>query len=381
MYNYLENLYKMPSCCNSVSFESTKMLKLESVSKSFGEKSVLKNISLEIREGERFTLLGQSGCGKSTLLRLIAGFETPDKGKIWIEGKEVNSLPIEKRPIGLIFQNYALFQHMTVYDNIATGPRVRHLSESEIAKQVDELLELTHLKKVKNSYPQHISGGEAQRVALARAVINRPKILLLDEPLSALDPSLRQYLRLELIEMQKALGITFLFVTHDKEEAMSIATEMCIMEKGSIKQYGPPKELYEKPKSSFIATFLGELNCLNGTVEKQSGNLTTLSLGVNGKIRFLSNPNVSHRQKCYIRPEKIFFDSGQELTSEINWLEGTIVNSDFFGSHTRYQIKLADGSHLKLSIHHRKTTKNRYANGESVRVLFAISDVFQINEK
>ena len=133
------------------------MLKLESVSKSFGEQSVLKDISLEIGEGERFTLLGQSGCGKSTLLRLIAGFETPDKGKIWIEGKEVNSLPIEKRPIGLIFQNYALFQHMTVYDNIATGPRVRHLSESEIAKQVDELLELTHLKKVKNSYPQHIS--------------------------------------------------------------------------------------------------------------------------------------------------------------------------------------------------------------------------------
>ena len=371
----------MPSCCNSVSFESTKMLKLESVSKSFGEKSVLKDISLEIREGERFTLLGQSGCGKSTLLRLIAGFETPDKGKIWIEGKEVNSLPIEKRPIGLIFQNYALFQHMTVYENIATGPRVRHLSESEIAKQVDELLELTHLKKVKNSYPQNISGGEAQRVALARAVINRPKILLLDEPLSALDPSLRQYLRLELIEMQKALGITFLFVTHDKEEAMSIATEMCIMEKGSIKQYGSPKELYEKPKSSFIANFLGELNCLNGIVEKKSGNLITLSLGVNGRIRFLSNPSGSHRQKCYIRPEKIFFDSGQELTSEINWLEGTIVNSDFFGSHTRYQIKLADESHLKLSIHHRKTTKNKYTIGESVRVLFAISDVFQINEK
>ena len=181
--------------------------------------------------------------------------------------------------------------------------------------------------------------------------------------------------------MQKALGITFLFVTHDKEEAMSIATEMCIMENGSIKQYGPPKELYEKPKSSFIANFLGELNCLNGTVEKKSGSLTTLSLGVNGKIRFLSSPNGSQRQKCYIRPEKIFFDCGQELSSDVNRLEGTIVNSDFFGSHTRYQVKLADGSCLKLSIHHRKTTKNRYANGESVRVLFAISDVFQINEK
>jgi len=357
------------------------MLKLESVSKSFGEKSVLKDISLEIGEGERFTLLGQSGCGKSTLLRLIAGFETPDKGKIWIEGKEVSSLPVEKRPIGLIFQNYALFQHMTVFENIATGPRVRHLPETEIVKQVEELLEITHLKKVKNSYPQNISGGEAQRVALARAVINRPKILLLDEPLSALDPSLRQYLRLELVEMQKTLGITFLFVTHDKEEAMSIATEMCIMEKGSIKQYGSPKDLYEKPKSSFIAAFLGELNCLNGTIEKKSGNLITLSLGVNGRIRFLSKTNGPQKQKCYIRPEKLFFDCGQELSSDLNRLEGTIVNSDFFGSHTRYQVKLADGSYLKLSMHHRKTTKNKYANGESVSILFAISDVFQINER
>ena len=381
MYISLENLYKMPSCCNSVSLESTKMLKLESVSKSFGEKSVLKDISLEIGEGERFTLLGQSGCGKSTLLRLIAGFETPDKGKIWIEGKEVSSLPVEKRPIGLIFQNYALFQHMTVFENIATGPRVRHLPETEIVKQVEELLEITHLKKVKNSYPQNISGGEAQRVALARAVINRPKILLLDEPLSALDPSLRQYLRLELVEIQKALGITFLFVTHDKEEAMSIATEMCIMEKGSIKQYGSPKDLYEKPKSSFIAAFLGELNCLNGTIEKKSGNLITLSLGVNGRIRFLSKTNGPQKQKCYIRPEKLFFDCGQELSSDLNRLEGTIVNSDFFGSHTRYQVKLADGSYLKLSMHHRKTTKNKYANGESVSILFAISDVFQINER
>ena len=357
------------------------MLKLESVSKSFGEKKVLEDISLEIEEGERFTLLGQSGCGKTTLLRLIAGFENPDKGKIWIEGKEVGSLPVDKRPIGLIFQNYALFPHMTVYENIAVGPRIRNLPESEIAKQIDELLEITHLKKVKNSYPQKISGGEAQRVALARAVINRPKILLLDEPLSALDPSLRQHLRVELVEMQKALGITFLFVTHDQEEAMSIATQMCIMEKGSIKQYGSPKELYEKPKSSFIANFLGELNCFYGTVENKNGNLITLSLGVNGRIQFLSKTNGSQKQKCYIRPEKIFFDSGQELSSEVNWLEGTIVNSHFFGSHTRYQIKLADGSYLKLSIHHRKTTKNKYANGESVRVLFAVSDVFQINEK
>ncbi|MBC8283415.1 MAG: ABC transporter ATP-binding protein [Nitrospinae bacterium] len=356
------------------------MLKLESISKSFGEKPVLQNISLEVGEGERFTLLGQSGCGKSTLLRLIAGFESPDQGKIWIEGTEVSSLPIEKRPVGLIFQNYALFQHMNVYDNIAVGPRVRKLPESKIAKQIEELLEMTHLTKVKNSYPQQISGGEAQRVALARAVINRPKILLLDEPLSALDPSLRQHLRVELVEMQKALGITFLFVTHDQEEAMSMATKMCIMEKGSIKQSGTPADLYERPKSSFVANFLGEINCFRGTVEQKDGNLITLSLGENGKVQFLSNANPSLNQQCYIRPEKIFFDSGQEKNRTVNRLEGTIVSSDFFGSHTRYQIKLADGSYLKLSLHHREPNQNNYAIGESVRVLFKISDVFQINE-
>jgi len=270
---------------------------------------------------------------------------------------------------------------MTVYENIAVGPRVRKLSESAIANKIDELLEITKLREVKNAYPQQISGGEAQRVALARAVINQPKILLLDEPLSALDPNLRQYLRAELIEMQKTLGITFLFVTHDQEEAMCIATQMCVMEKGSIKQYGSPKDLYERPESSYIANFLGELNCLNGIVEKRSGNLITLSLGVNGKIQFFSKKNKSQKQKCYIRPEKLFFDSGQELNSEVNRLEGTIVDSHFFGSHTRYQAQLADGSYLTICIHHRKTTKNKYTNGDSVKILFAVSDVFQINEK
>jgi len=355
------------------------MLKLDSISKSFGEKPVLQDISLEIEEGERFSLLGQSGCGKSTLLRLIAGFESPDQGKIWIEGNEVSSLPVEKRPVGLIFQNYALFQHMNVYDNIAVGPRVRKLSESEILKQIDELLEITHLKDLKNSYPQNISGGEAQRVALARAVINRPKILLLDEPLSALDPSLRQHLREELVEMQKTLGITFLFVTHDQEEAMSMATKMCIMEKGSIKQTGTPADLYEKPESSFVATFLGEINCLVGTVEQSTGNLTTLSLGKNGKIQFISSTNESVDKRCYVRPEKIFFDLGQEQKEPVNSLEGTLVSIDFFGSYTRYQIQLADGTFFKLSLHHRKV-KPPHSIGDSVRVLFAVSDVFQIIE-
>lgn len=370
----------MLACCNSVSLKRPEMLKLDSISKSFGDKPVLHDISMEIGEGERFTLLGQSGCGKSTLLRMIAGFESPDKGKIWIEGHEISSLPVEKRPVGMIFQNYALFPHMTVYDNIAVGPRVRKLSESEIEKRIEELLEITHLRDLKNSYPQNISGGEAQRVALARAVINRPKILLLDEPLSALDPSLRKHLRKELVEMQKTLGITFLFVTHDQEEAMSMATKMCIMEKGSIKQSGTPADLYQQPKSSFVATFLGEINCLTGRVEQKTGNMITLSLGKSGKIQFIAGADEKKNQRCYVRPEKITFDFAQEHNEPMNSLEGVLVSGDFFGSHTRYQIELADGSIFKVSLQHRKTVQHKISLGDQVRVLFAISDVFQINE-
>jgi ABC-type Fe3+/spermidine/putrescine transport system ATPase subunit len=356
------------------------MLKLDSISKSFGDKPVLHDISMEIGKGERFTLLGQSGCGKSTLLRMIAGFETPDKGKIWVEGHEISSLPIEKRPVGMIFQNYALFPHMTVYDNIAVGPRVRKVAESEIEKRIDELLEITHLRDLKNSYPQNISGGEAQRVALARAVINRPKILLLDEPLSALDPSLRKHLREELVEMQIALGITFLFVTHDQEEAMSMATKMCIMEKGSIKQSGTPADLYERPKSSFIANFLGEINCLTGKVEHKTGNMITLSLGKSGKIQFIEGVFGGGEQECYVRPEKIFFDFAQKHIEPMNILQGVLVSIDFFGSHTRYQVELADGNILKVSLHNRKKVQHKISTGDQVGLLFAVSDVFQINE-
>jgi ABC-type Fe3+/spermidine/putrescine transport system ATPase subunit len=357
------------------------MLKLDSISKSFGEKHVLHDISIEIGKGERFTLLGQSGCGKSTLLRMIAGFEFPDKGKIWVDGDEVSSLPIEKRPVGMIFQNYALFPHMTIYDNIAVGPRVKKIAEPEIEKQIDELLEITHLRDLKNFYPLNISGGEAQRVALARAVINRPKILLLDEPLSALDPSLRKHLREELVEMQRTLGITFLFVTHDQEEAMSIATKMCIMEKGTIKQSGTPTDLYDQPKSSFVANFLGEINCLNGRIEKKTENMITLSLGKNGKVQFIAGSNENNEQQCYIRPEKIFFDTNQQHTVPMNSLEGVLISKDFFGSHTRYQIELADGCVFKVSLHHRKALQHKISTGNQVRILFAVSDVFQINEK
>ena len=354
------------------------MVKLDSISKSFGGKPVVENVSLEIEAGERFTLLGRSGCGKTTLLRLIAGFETPDSGTIAIEGQNVGSLPVEQRPVGLIFQNYALFPHMTVYDNIAVGPRIRRHPEIDIAKSIDELLEITHLQALRDAHPGQISGGEAQRVALARAVINRPKILLLDEPLSALDPSLRQHLREELVEMQRALGITFLFVTHDQEEAMGLATRMGIMDNGCLQQVGTPSELYERPQTTFIAEFLGEVNRLSGNVEQRTGDQITVSFGPAGSIQCVSeipwreNQNVA----CYVRPEKLFFEQHRPQTEPINILQGTLRDIQFFGSHTRYRVQLPGGQSLTLSSQHRKTRSPQYSIGDMVRVLFALSDVF-----
>jgi len=354
------------------------MVKLDSISKSFDGNPVVKNVSLEIAAGERFTLLGRSGCGKTTLLRMIAGFVKPDSGTIAIEGQDVGSLPIEKRPVGLIFQNYALFPHMSVYDNIAVGPRIRKHPESEIAKRVDNLLDITHLQSLRDVYPGQISGGEAQRVALARAVINRPKILLLDEPLSALDLSLRQHLRDELVEMQRTLGITFLFVTHDQEEAMSLATRMGIMDKGCLQQVGTPTELYEKPETAFITEFLGEVNKLTGKVEQKTGNQITVSLGDAGYIQCNSEfPATEHQNiTCYVRPEKIFFDTGRPATEPFNILRGTLRGIHFFGSHSRYQLELSGGQMLTLSTQHRKTHGPRYSIGDPVQVLFSASDVF-----
>ncbi|MBT3922457.1 MAG: ABC transporter ATP-binding protein [Nitrospina sp.] len=358
------------------------MVKLDSISKSFGGKSVIENVSLEVEAGERFTLLGRSGCGKTTLLRLIAGFETPDSGTIAIAGQDVGTLPVEQRPVGMIFQNYALFPHMTIYDNIAVGPRVRKHPENEIAKRIDELLEITHLEALRNVYPGQISGGEAQRVALARAVINRPKILLLDEPLSALDLSLRQHLREELIEMQRALDITFLFVTHDQDEAMGLATRMGIMDNGCLQQVGTPPELYEKPQTAFIAEFLGEVNRLTGKVEQKSGNQITLALKSAGTIQCVSDISRPENQQvtCYIRPEKIFFDTGRPQTEPVNILQGTLRQIQFFGSHTRYQLELSGGQTLTLTNQHRKSRSPQHSIGDSVRVLFSVSDVFIPNK-
>ena len=351
------------------------MIRLEGITKSFGPKSVLENCSLTVEEGERFVLLGQSGCGKTTLLRLIAGFDQPDRGRVLIGGQDVSALPVEQRPVGFIFQRHALFPHMNVYDNIAVGPRVRGISESEIANQIDDLLETTRLTELRHAWPGQLSGGESQRVALARAVINKPKVLLLDEPLSALDESLRQNLREELMEMQRAFGITFLFVTHDQEEAMSLADRMSILEGGSFLQVGTPQALYDQPSDPFTASFLGEINRLKGTVIQQTGNQVTISLDEAGTLTALSDTPYEKGTElnCYFRPERLSLkDRGAEETA--NRLGGKVIQKLFFGNRFQYRIQLKNESILNVQV--LSSDSAIWEQGDSLSVIISYQDVY-----
>jgi ABC-type Fe3+/spermidine/putrescine transport system ATPase subunit len=321
------------------------MLIIDKVTKSFSDKPIIDYLSLEVTDKEIFTLLGESGCGKTTLLRLIAGFETPDLGKIYIEGKDMTDTPVEKRPVGFIFQNYALFGHLSVYDNIAVGPRVRKVTETKIELFIDGLLDTLRLKGLKNARPQDLSGGEKQRVAIARAIINRPKILLLDEPFSALDPGLRSSLREEMADSQKAFGITFLFVTHDQDEALSLSHRIGILHNGKLLQVGSPSELYKTPGSRYVAEFFGEANRLEGMVEQQNGNRVWVNVDHIGTLVCDTQREweVNTPVELYIRPESIFLSLKEVSGGSSNEFAGILFKKTFLGSATRYEITLKNG--------------------------------------
>jgi spermidine/putrescine ABC transporter ATP-binding subunit len=307
------------------------------VTKRYGDLKALDNVSLDFPDGSFFALLGPSGSGKTTLLRSIAGFVEPEEGEILIDGVDVAHIPAHKRDIGMVFQNYALFPHMTVFDNIAFGLSVRGVSKSEARKRVGDLLDLVRLSGLDQRKPKQLSGGQQQRVALARALVTEPKVLLLDEPLGALDKRLRQEMQIELKQIQRAVGITAIFVTHDQEEALTLSDYIAIIDEGKLIQIGAPGEIYEQPRTRFAASFLGDANFMEGTVD---GNRVTVEhLGALATTQALSGP----RATLAVRPEKMRLTAKEDAATDGNRVEGTVTQRVFSGTSVTYLVETAAG--------------------------------------
>ncbi|NDD57713.1 MAG: ABC transporter ATP-binding protein [Chlamydiae bacterium] len=329
-----------------------KSIQLKKLSKSVKEGLVIPELSLNIPAGKFFALLGPSGCGKTTLLRLIAGLEKADSGQIFLDNQDITQLPIHQRPINVVFQNYALFPHLDVFDNVAYSLKLNKLSKQEIEKKVFKILEAFHLEKHVFKYTFQLSGGQQQRVALARAIVNEPEVLLLDEPLAALDFKLREKMLIELIELQDKLKTTFVYVTHDQFEALTVADQMAIMNtKGQIEQIGSPKEIYEFPISSFVAKFVGTTNIIPGILRNLSTE-PTMEAAELGKFK-LSVPQIKPwmQDGCSllmsIRPEKIFI-SKTEVPNFSNHLKGTVQSIVYHGRSTQYNVILKNGIKLQV---------------------------------
>ena len=312
-------------------------LKLENISKSFGNFQAVKNINLEIGHSEFFGLLGSSGCGKSTLLRIIGGFEKADSGKIILDGKDITSIPPYERPLNYMFQSYALFPHLNVFKNIAFGIQNQSMLKRQIAEEVLNIAKLLQIDDILKRNIKNLSGGQQQRVALARCIIRKPKLLLLDEPLAALDKNLRTKTQFELINLQKKIGITFLFVTHDQEEAMTLSNRISIMKNGEIIETGSPFEIYEKPKNLYTANFIGITNFFELT-EDFEGNI----ISINSEIKFELPFALTLNSFFLVRPEKINIRTDDDKKLSLNESRGFIKEIAYLGGYTKYIIQSRD---------------------------------------
>jgi len=337
---------------------------IEGIYKSFGDFRVLNNVDLTIKKGEFFSLLGPSGCGKTTLLRIIAGFEHPDKGKLTLDGDDVLFIPPNKRPTNTVFQNYALFPHLTVFENVAFSPKLKGAASSEIKSKVNDYLRLVRLEGHAGKKPNQLSGGQKQRVAIARALINEPRVLLLDEPLSALDAKLRQHMLIELDRIHDEIGITFIYVTHDQQEALSVSDRLAVMNQGDILQTGTPHEIYESPATDFVARFIGDTNLFDGTVIKAekadvlgyNEYMAEIEIPELGNVKVTSVDEVKAGQlvSFTVRPEKIVISKEKPATKreDINLFQGIVDEPIYSGFQTKFYVKIAEKTLLRVIKQH-----------------------------
>lgn len=386
-------------------------LELKNIKKSFTEgEAVLDDISLVISQGEFITLLGSSGCGKTTTLRIIAGLEQPDEGSVWLDGREVTGLEPNQRDVNTVFQNYALFPHMNVAENIGYGLKLKKVPKAEIKKKVSRMLELVQLEGYEKRKPSELSGGQKQRVAIARALVNNPKVLLLDEPLGALDLQLRRAMQIELKHLQKKLGITFIYITHDQEEAINMSDRIAVMKGGRIEQMGTPDEIYNHPKTSYVATFVGNANILHGVVESVQGETAVVKIG-NDKVAVNLGtdqqnagtgryPATGEKVTLAVRSENVQLeeimtsenlagrtddrDKAMERVSDrynvenISGLQAAVTEKNFAGGQLRVTLKLNDGTELIAS---RYGIDASVTEGQTVRCSFLPTDAVLVDRE
>jgi spermidine/putrescine ABC transporter ATP-binding subunit len=336
---------------------SEPIVSIRNVSRFYpGGVTAVDNVSIDIAQNEFFALLGPSGCGKTTLLRMISGLDTPSEGQIFIAGQDMALTPPNLRPTNMVFQSYAVFPHMTVEQNVGYGLKVTGVEASEIKRRVAEALEMVKLSHLAERKPDQMSGGQRQRVALARALVKRPKVLLLDEPLSALDAKLRDGMRLELTRLQENVGITFIIVTHDQDEALSMASRIAVMDKGAIQQIATPAELYEQPRTRFVADFIGKVNLIEASVLKQKGKVASCQAKGIGKLDVGTDKTCGDKATIAIRPEKLKLSTEEPKGVGLVKTKATIRDVAYYGDTSHIVAEVANGLHLHINVQNNTRT-------------------------
>ena len=362
--------------------DSTPLVQLRGVVKRFDKLVAVEKTDLDIEEGTLVTLLGPSGCGKTTILRMIAGLEIPTEGDIYIKGKRVNDMPIHKRNLGMIFQNYALFPHKTIFDNVAFGLKYRSVPKDEIKKKVKHALEMVRLPGVESRMPSQLSGGQQQRIALARAIVIQPDVLLMDEPLSALDENLREDMRREIDNLQRMLGVTTIFVTHDQREALSMSDSIVVMNQGLVQQKGSPEEVYNYPLNHFVADFLGHSNFFNAVVERRNGENLTVKADDGNEVTVEHPGDWTEGQpvELVVRAQRldIFRRDSKKPESSVNLFNGTIKDRSYMGGEVSYFVELENGTVIHVI---KIATLLPFRRGEEVTVQISPKDCGLLNQE